>query len=190
MSVPFLSSSVTCSWCRLVFLPPCKSAPAALMYGLCQTACDCHLPSFCALITTFFLFIHLRLTILCACAHGWGSSGFQADAEWQHLTRAAVSGQRAARIACILPVLQLPFLFFIYPSPTASCHNQVTPNVQESLKRETGKSGSSLLYGTCMLKHSAAAAFIIIVITNISLSSSYQHALLWGLILAHNYSFL
>lgn len=137
MSVPFLSSSLTCSCCRLLFLfSPCKSALYCFDVWIVS---DCvWLPSailLCTDIATLFLFIHLCLIVLCTRARGWGSPGFQTDAEWQRLTRAAVLGQRATRIACIhlcctsIFSSSVVFLPLIYPSPTASCRNQVTPNM-------------------------------------------------------------
>lgn len=90
------------------FFPPANQLFAALMYVLCQTACDCHLPSFCALISTFFCsFTHVSPS--CARVHVaedlLACEQMQNDSAW----RGPVS--HAHRL--YPPVLHIPLLFFL-----------------------------------------------------------------------------
>lgn len=118
------------------FFSPCKISSLLLCCMDC-TACDCHLPSFCALISTFFLFIHSCLTVLCVCAVHVAEDllackQMQSDSSWRGRPSWA-SKPRASPVStcaeCPSSLLFVIFLPLIYPSSTACCRNLVTPNM-------------------------------------------------------------
>ncbi len=113
--------------------------------AICHPVCESKM-ILCISLT--FFFIHSLILFLpsfecvcvCVCVfvsvhvrtHGWGSSGFQTDVQWQHLKRAGDLGQWATHVSCIhlrWVFLSSPFcLFFPDLSITnsASCRNGVT----------------------------------------------------------------
>lgn len=118
------------------FFPPANQLFAALMYGLCQTACDCHLPSFCALIYPLSFYSFTYVSSSCARVHMaedlLAFKQMQSDSAWRGLPSWASEPRALPKSTCFARPSSLLFVVFlplIYPSPTASCHNQVTPNM-------------------------------------------------------------
>lgn len=82
-------------------LPCCLCLPSVILFVWVKW--------FCGFLSLSFSFIHSysfsRLVSVClclpVCTHGWRSSGFQTDVQWQHLKRASDLGQWATHFSCI-----------------------------------------------------------------------------------------